>query len=93
SLSDMNGIIPVRKAELKKYMGYVSPSKLPEKNKKTISQAQQKQKDGKIVLTGIGTSTGVVTAPTCVLNSPADFESFQPGSVLVAVTTTPAWTP
>ncbi|EJA6612596.1 TPA: pyruvate, phosphate dikinase [Clostridioides difficile] len=93
SLSDMNGIIPVRKAELKKYMGYVSPSKLPEKNKKTISQAPQKQKDGKIVLTGIGTSTGVVTAPACVLNSPADFESFQPGSVLVAVTTTPAWTP
>ena len=93
SLSDMNGIIPVRKAELKKYMGYVSPSKLPEKNKKTISQAQQKQEDGKIVLTGIGTSTGVVTAPACVLNSPADFESFQPGSVLVAVTTTPAWTP
>ncbi len=45
------------------------------------------------MLTGIGTSTGVVTAPACVLNSPADFESFQPGSVLVAVTTTPAWTP
>jgi len=25
--------------------------------------------------------------------SPADFENFQSGSVLVAVTTTPAWTP
>ncbi|WP_330401649.1 hypothetical protein, partial [Clostridioides difficile] len=57
SLSDMNGIIPVRKAELKKYMGYVSPSKLPEKNKKTISQATQKQKEGKIVLTVSGTSS------------------------------------
>lgn len=45
-----------------------------------------------MVLTGIGTSPGVVTAPACVLNSPADFEKFQPGSILVAVTTTPAWT-
>ena len=41
---------------------------------------------------GIGTSPGVVTAPACVLNSPADFEKFQPGSILIAVTTTPAWT-
>ncbi len=92
SLSDMNGIIPVRKAELKNtWVMCHHPS--CQKKTKTISQAPQKQKDGKIVLTGIGTSTGVVTAPACVLNSPADFESFQPGSVLVAVTTTPAWTP
>lgn len=92
-LSDMNGAIPARKAELEKYRSYVSPSQLPGKNKRTMTQTPQKRKDGKIVLTGIGTSTGVVTAPACVLNSPADFESFQPGSVLVAVTTTPAWTP
>ncbi len=44
-------------------------------------------------MTGIGTRTGVVTAPACVRNSPADFEKFQPGSILIAVTTTPAWTP
>ncbi|AWI05429.1 PEP/pyruvate-binding domain-containing protein [Clostridium drakei] len=91
SLSHMSGIIPARKAEFKKYLGYVSPSKLPEKNKKTISHLSRK--DGKIVLMGIGTSAGIVTAPACVLNSPEDFEKFQPGSVLVAVTTTPAWTP
>ncbi len=92
-LSDMNVAIPARKAELEKYRSYVSPSKLPEKNEKTMSHTPQKRKDGKIVLTGIGTSTGVVTAAACVLNSPADFERFQSGSVLVAVTTTPAWTP
>ncbi len=91
SLSHMSGIIPARKAEFQKYLGYVSPSKLPEKNKKTISHLSRK--DGKIVLMGIGTSAGIVTAPACVLNSPEDFEKFQPGSVLVAVTTTPAWTP
>jgi pyruvate,water dikinase len=92
-LADMSEAIPARKAELKKYQGYVPPSQLPEKNGKSVSRTPQKQKDGKLMLTGIGTSTGVVTAPACVLNSPADFESFQPGSVLVAVTTTPAWTP
>lgn len=92
-LSDMNGAIPARKAELEKYRSYVSPSQLPEKNKRAMTQTPQKRKDGKIVLTGIGTSAGVVTAPACVLNSPADFEKFQAGSVLVAVTTTPAWTP
>ena len=92
-LSDMSGAIPARKEELKKYRGYVPPSKLPEKNEKTILHAPQKLKDGKILLKGIGTSAGIVTAPACVLGSPADFESFEPGSVLVAVTTTPAWTP
>jgi pyruvate,water dikinase len=92
-LSDMNGEIPARKAELKKCRGYVPPTQLPEKNAKSTSQEPQKQKDGKLMFTGIGTSSGVVTACACVLNSPADFESFPQGSVLVAVTTTPAWTP
>lgn len=91
-LSNLSEAIPARQAEHDTFRGYVSPSQLPEKNKKAVSHATQIQKDGKIVLTGIGTSTGVVTAPACVLNSPADFEKFQPGSILIAVTTTPAWT-
>lgn len=44
SLSDMNGIIPVRKAELKKYMGYVSPSKLPEKQKNYITSTTEAER-------------------------------------------------
>ena len=92
-LSDRRNSILERKAELKKYQGYMPPAQLPEKKVKSISHAPQKQKDGKTVLRGIGTSSGVVTARACVLNSPADFKNFQPGSVLVAVTTTPAWTP
>ena len=91
-LSNLSEAIPARQAEHDTFRGYVSPSQLPEKNKKAVSHATQIQKDGKIVLTGIGTSAGVVTAPACVLNSPADFEKFQPGSILIAVTTTPAWT-
>jgi len=92
-LSDLKGVIPVRRAEFKKFQGYVPPSRLPEKNENTMLHLPQNRKDGKIVLKGIGTSTGVVTAPACIVHSPADFEGFKPGSVLIAVTTTPAWTP
>ena len=91
-LSDLSEAIPTRQAEHDTFRGYVPPSMLPEKSTKAVSHATQIQKDGKIVLMGIGTSPGVVTAPACVLNSPADFEKFQPGSILIAVTTTPAWT-
>lgn len=49
--------------------------------------------DGNTVLYGIGTSFGTVTAPACVLYGPADFEKFSTGDILIAVTTTPAWTP
>jgi pyruvate,water dikinase len=33
------------------------------------------------------------TAPACVLYGPQDFGKMKPGDVLVATTTTPAWTP
>lgn len=92
-LSHMHSAVAARKAELEEYRQYTAPPQLPQRSKKNASQAALKRKDGKIVLTGIGTSGGVATAPACVLHSPADFESFRPGSVLVAATTTPAWTP
>jgi pyruvate,water dikinase len=47
----------------------------------------------KLVLRGIGTSGGVVTGPARVLRWVEDFARFEPGEILVAVTTTPAWTP
>ncbi len=42
---------------------------------------------------GLGASPGKVTATACVLHGPEDFEEMQPGEVLVATITTPAWTP
>jgi pyruvate,water dikinase len=51
------------------------------------------QHDGKVVLRGVGTSGGRVTAPARVLYGPEDFAKLKSGDVLVAVTTTPAWTP
>lgn len=44
-------------------------------------------------LKGVATSPGVVTAPARVLHGPDDFDQMRPGEVLVAGTTTPAWTP
>ncbi|MGI5128671.1 PEP/pyruvate-binding domain-containing protein [Pseudonocardia sp. CA-107938] len=44
------------------------------------------------VLKGTGASAGQVTAPARVLGGPADFGRMQPGDVLVASITTPAWT-
>jgi len=41
---------------------------------------------------GIGASAGHVTATARVLAGPADFGRLQPGDVLVASITTPAWT-
>jgi pyruvate,water dikinase len=44
------------------------------------------------VLHGIGASAGSVTATARVLGGPADFGDLQPGDILVAGITTPAWT-
>ena len=44
------------------------------------------------VLRGISGSAGRVTATARVLTGAADFPAFQPGEVLVAAITTPAWT-
>jgi len=44
-------------------------------------------------LKGYPASPGVVTARACVLRGPEEFGKMQPGDVIVAVTTTPAWTP
>ena len=44
------------------------------------------------VIKGIGASGGQVTAPARVLGGPQDLGQMQPGDVLVASITTPAWT-
>ena len=44
------------------------------------------------VIKGIAGSMGTVTAPARVLAGPQDFGQMQPGDVLVASITTPAWT-
>jgi pyruvate,water dikinase len=43
-------------------------------------------------INGVAASAGQVTAPARVLSGPEDFGQMQPGEVLVAGITTPAWT-
>jgi phosphohistidine swiveling domain-containing protein len=87
--------IPTRKAEWRAALQIIPPVMLPEKSfwQKFIGGGAPEEKDGKITLTGLGTSGGQVTAPACVLYGPEDFPKMKPGNVLVATTTTPAWTP
>jgi pyruvate,water dikinase len=42
---------------------------------------------------GFAASSGKVTARACVMLGPEDFSKMQPGDVIVAGITTPAWTP
>ncbi|MHA7291542.1 PEP/pyruvate-binding domain-containing protein [Arthrobacter sp. MDT3-24] len=44
------------------------------------------------IIKGTGASSGRVTAPARVLRGPQDFAQMEPGEVLVARITTPAWT-
>jgi rifampicin phosphotransferase len=44
------------------------------------------------LIKGTGASAGSITAPARVLGGPQDFGQMQPGDVLVASITTPAWT-
>jgi phosphoenolpyruvate synthase/pyruvate phosphate dikinase len=87
--------IPTRKADWQAALQIIPPVMLPEKSfwQRFIGGGAPEEKDGKVLLKGLGTSSGKVTAPACVLFSPEDFPKMKPGDVLVATTTTPAWTP
>jgi pyruvate,water dikinase len=87
--------VPVRKAEWQSFLKLTPPVMLPEKTRwnKLVHGDEAEKKDGKTILKGIGTSGGTITAPARVLFGPEDFNAMKPGEVLVAVTTTPAWTP
>jgi pyruvate,water dikinase len=87
--------IPGRKANWQSALQIVPPVMLPQKSffQRFLGGGAPQEKDGRMVLTGLGTSSGEVTAPACVLYGPEDFAKMKPGDVLVATTTTPAWTP
>ena len=95
ALPDYSGRIPARKEQWHAALKVDAPVMLPKDSfwRHFIHGAEAETKDGKVVLKGAGTSGGVVTAPARVLFGPEDFGLLQQGDVLVAVTTTPAWTP
>jgi phosphohistidine swiveling domain-containing protein len=95
SLPDFADRIPERKANWRAALQIIPPVMLPDKSfwQRFIGGGAPEEKNGKTVLTGLGTSSGQVTAPARVLYGPEDFPKMKPGNVLIATTTTPAWTP
>jgi pyruvate,water dikinase len=55
--------------------------------------AESEDSQTRDTLKGVPASPGRVTAPARVLHGPEEFDQMRPGEVLVAGTTTPAWTP
>jgi pyruvate,water dikinase len=92
-LPNLSDRIPPRQAERQRYLKITPPALLPEKSKWAALVPWHRASDDRSTLHGIGTSAGQVTARACVLLGPEDFPLMRPGDVLVAVTTTPAWTP
>ena len=71
------------------------PQYLPQQGWITRMESMMPARSGQTgpVLSGTGGSGGRVTAPARVLEGPQDFASFEPGEILVASITTPAYTP
>jgi len=97
-LNPLTGQVNVRKATWKQAKETTPPPMIPVKErvmgfKADLFVAHTQDDEGGNTLKGVAASAGVVTAPACVLHGPEDFDQMHPGDVLVAGTTTPAWTP
>jgi pyruvate,water dikinase len=98
SLDDLSERVESRKTFNARVKKATPPPMMPMKKRvmgvKTESfiPVSGNEHDGTLIK-GVPTSAGKVTAPACVLHGPEDFDQMRPGDVLVAGTTTPAWTP
>jgi phosphohistidine swiveling domain-containing protein len=72
------------------------PGTIPEEASQIASVAfketQKKNDASSNVLNGFAVSPGRLSGPASVIMSPSEFDKMQPGSILVAPLTTPAWT-
>jgi phosphohistidine swiveling domain-containing protein len=80
-----------RKAKWQAMRHIIPPTTLPKVSWLSKFYADNEQTGNKIK--GFGASAGKVTARACVMLGPEDFSKLQPGDVIVAGITTPAWTP
>jgi pyruvate,water dikinase len=80
-----------RKVQWQRQRRAVVPHLLPEDS--FLARMTKRERKGNGQLKGFGASGGRITAQACVLRGPSDFGQMHPGDVIVAVTTTPAWTP
>lgn len=97
-VKDMSELVAGRKKVLEAQKSVTPPPQLPPGKKymgidmEGVLSGGEGALEGN-VLKGVPSSPGQVTAPARVLAGPDDFDLMQPGEILVAVITTPAWTP
>jgi pyruvate,water dikinase len=91
SLKDHGAEIEGRKAKWEAMRQIIPPTTLPKVSWMTRFFPSNEGTGN--VLKGFGASAGKVTARACVMLGPEDFDKMQPGDVIVAGITTPAWTP
>jgi rifampicin phosphotransferase len=97
-LDNLSAHVEERKEFNKKIGQETPPPMMPMKKKymginTSVWLAESKRNQTSNILKGVATSAGKVTAPAFVLRGPEDFDQMKPGAVLVAGTTSPAWTP
>ena len=80
-----------RKSKWQVLRKIVPPNLLPKNS--LLSRLSRREQQHGDTLKGTGASAGKVTARACVMRGSEDFSRMQPGDVIVAVITTPAWTP
>jgi pyruvate,water dikinase len=93
TLPDHSNRVPARRAQWQAQRRLNPPAMLPENSRWAKMLPWSKQNQEGQTIRGLGTSAGKITATARVLFGPEDFAQMRPGDVLVAVTTTPAWTP
>lgn len=97
-LENLSERVEERKAFNRKVGQETPPPMMPMKKKymgidTSVWLAETEANRTSNILKGVPTSSGKVTAPARVLRGPEDFDQMRHGEVLVAGTTTPAWTP
>jgi rifampicin phosphotransferase len=90
-LESYEAVVKARKSKWQALRKIVPPNVLP-KNRLLAMFTPHEDQQGD-TLKGTGASAGKVRARACVMRGPEDFSRMQPGDVIVAVITTPAWTP
>jgi phosphoenolpyruvate synthase/pyruvate phosphate dikinase len=90
-LPNYSALVESRRSFWHKARSVTPPTTLPERS--WLSRFLVHDNPEGKALKGYGASAGKITAPACVMRGPDDFDLMHPGDVIVAVTTTPAWTP
>ncbi|MGB8643634.1 MAG: PEP/pyruvate-binding domain-containing protein [Anaerolineae bacterium] len=98
--ADHTAVVAARRAAWERARALTPPAALPLKSGARLLEidfsrtlpARTDQAAGQVIK-GVGASPGRVTGTARVIHGPEEFGQMQPGDILVARITTPAWTP